>query len=281
MIYGVSSHSFASYMKETGANYFDICDLAAGMGFEAMEFIDLSLDVQKADSLFTLAARLQDKCASLGMCVSSYTVGADFLSRENEAERVMHQVDTAAILGAPVLRHDAFWHLPAGMTWRQAVNQIAPKIRRVAEYAASKGIRTCTENHGFVLQDAERVETLIQTVNHPNFGWLIDIGNFLCADDNPLRAVAIAAPYVFHVHVKDFLFKDRTADDPGPGWIRTRNGCYIRGTVAGHGVVPVRACLDMIRKVGYSGVISYEFEGPEQNLPALRDGLQFIRSVTD
>ena len=53
----------------------------------------------------------------------------------------------------------------------------------------------------------------------PNYGWLVDMGNFLCADDLPVHAVPIAAPYAFHVHVKDFLYKqmcirDRVAIEP-------------------------------------------------------------------
>ena len=39
---GVSSYSFSRYMKHTGANYLKICDLAREMGFDGIEFIDLS-----------------------------------------------------------------------------------------------------------------------------------------------------------------------------------------------------------------------------------------------
>lgn len=278
---GVSSYSFAQYMGETKANYFQIIDLAKEMGFDAIEFIDLKLDVQPAENLFALAKDIRAYCESKNLPIAAYTVGADFLNHENEAARIKGQVDIAEILGAPVMRHDAFWSLPEGMTWRQGVEKAAPLIREVTEYAAAKGIRTCTENHGMILQDAERVETLIRTVNHPNYGWLVDMGNFLCADDNPLRAVPIAAPYAFHAHVKDFIYKSFADDDPGDGWIHTRNGNYIRGTVAGHGVVPIRKCLSILKEAGYQGVVSYEFEGHEQNLPALKNALKFIRKAAE
>ena len=276
---GVSSYSFAHYMGQTHANYFEVCDLAKEMGFDAIEFIDLKLDVQPADSLAALAKSIREHCEKLGLAIAAYTVGADFLNNENAVRDIKAQADIAEILGAPVMRHDAFWRLPEGMTWRQGIEKVAPLIREVTEYAAKKGIRTCTENHGFILQDAERVEDLIRAVNHPNYGWLVDMGNFLCADDNPLRAVTIAAPYAFHVHVKDFIFKSFRDDDPGEGWIHTRNGNYIRGTVAGHGVVPIRKCLQILKNAGYQGVVSYEFEGMEENLPALRSAIQFIRKA--
>ena len=275
---GVSSYSFSKYMLQTGADYFAVCDLAKKMGYDAIEFIDLSLDVQPAASLTELAQAIRRHCEEINLPIAAYTVGADFL-RPNEVQAVMEKVDIAQALGAKVLRHDAAWSLPEGMDWRQLVEKIAPDIRRVAEYAAQKGIRTCTENHGYILQDAERVETLIRTVNHPNYGWLVDMGNFLCADDQPVHAVPIAAPYAFHVHVKDFLYKPADAENPGQGWFPSRNGSYLRGTVAGHGVVPIRRCLETLKKAGYDGVVSYEFEGMEENLPALEAALSFLRGL--
>ena len=280
MKFGVSSYSFSKYMNQTGADYYTVCDLAKKMGYDAIEFIDLSLDVQQADSLIDLAKDIRRHCAEIGLPIAAYTVGADFM-RPNEADAVKEKVDVAAALGAKVLRHDASWSLPEGMDWRQLIDRIAPDIRRVTQYAEDKGIRTCTENHGMILQEAERVETLIRMVDHPNYGWLVDIGNFLCADDNPLRSVPIAAPYAFHAHVKDFIFKPFDADDPGSGWITTRAGNHLRGTVAGHGVVPIRRCLQLLRKAGYQGPVSYEFEGMEDNLAALETGLAFIRKALE
>lgn len=275
---GVSSYSFSKYMNQTKADYFTICDLAKKMGYDVIEFIDLSLEVQPAESLTKLAKAIRRHCQEIGLPIAAYTVSADFL-RPNEVQTVMEKVDIAETLGAKVLRHDASWSLPEGMDWRQLIDQIAPDIRRVTEYAAEKGIRTCTENHGYVLQDAERVETLIRTVNHPNYGWLVDMGNFLCADDLPVHAVPIAAPYAFHVHVKDFLYKPADAENPGQGWFPSRNGSYLRGTVAGHGVVPIRRCLETLKKAGYDGVVSYEFEGMEENLSALEAALAFLRGL--
>ena len=275
---GVSSYSFSKYMQQTGADYFAVCDLAKKMGYDAIEFIDLSLEVQPADSLAELAKAIRRHCEEIDLPIAAYTVGADFL-RPDEARAVMEKVDIADALGAKVLRHDAAWSLPEGMDWRELIEKIAPDIRRVTEYAAQKGIRTCTENHGYILQDAERVETLIRAVNHPNYGWLVDMGNFLCADDQPVHAVPIAAPYAFHVHVKDFLYKPADAENPGQGWFPSRNGSYLRGTVAGHGVVPIRRCLQTLKNAGYDGVVSYEFEGMEENLPALEAALAFLRGL--
>ena len=80
-------------------------------------------------------------------------------------------------------------------------------VLAVDEFAADLGIKTMVENHGYFCQDSERVEKLMNAVNHPNFGALVDMGNFLCADEDPARAVGRMAPYAFHCHAKDFHVK--------------------------------------------------------------------------
>ncbi|MFM7679201.1 MAG: sugar phosphate isomerase/epimerase, partial [Roseiflexaceae bacterium] len=59
---------------------------------------------------------------------------------------------------------------------------------------------------------------------------------------------------------------------PGDGWFTSRAGHYLAGTVVGFGVVPVVQCLTIMKKAGYTGTVSLEFEGLEENLWALEVG---------
>lgn len=274
---GVISYSFERYMNNTGASYTDICDLAKEMGYEGIEFTPLSTGVQPAESVEALARLIRRHCENIGLSIISYTIGGDFIENDPAAEvaRLKGCIDIAALLGAPLLRHDVARGYEGG--WREAIRLVAPYVREVTEYAATKGIRTSVENHGFFLQDAARVEELILAVNHENYGWLVDIGNFACADENSIPAVAIAAPYAFHVHAKDFLIKPADAQDPGEGWFRSRHGSYLFGTCLDHGAIPLRACINILKENGYDGWITYEFEGIQDNLLALKYGLDFLR----
>lgn len=284
MKFGVSAYSFNRLLK-AGKNYFEICDLAKEMGYDGIEFIDLNLEYGNgAATIEELARSIRLHCENLQLPVIAYTVGADFLNGRNcapaeEPARVKGCVDIAELLGAKIMRHDAFWKLEGLRSWREAVDRIAPAIREVAEYAAGKGIATCSENHGMIMQDSERMEYMINQVNHANYGWLVDVGNFLCADEDPQHAVGVAAPYAVHAHVKDFIFKKGTEDQPAGRWITTRGGNYIRGTVVGHGVVPVRPCLNMLKRAGYNGYVSVEFEGAEDVTQALEQAIEFLRRV--
>jgi len=280
---GVSSYSFSKYARETKCGYHDICDIAKEIGFEGIEFINLnSLCACPGGDEMKVALDIKDHCAKIGLEIISYTVNGNFLSDDLPAElkRLRSCVDITVTLGAKVMRHDAAWG-PRPLFrygYRDAIAEIAPHIRSLTEYAESRGVKTCTENHGRFFQDAERVKELIEAVNHPNYGWLIDIGNFMGVDGDILEAVRLASPYIFHLHAKDNLYKTGSEIAPD-GWSRTRGGNYLRATVPGHGVVPIQQCINIVKEAGYDGYVSLEFEGWEDNLLALKSGYAYLRKL--
>ena len=195
-------------------------------------------------------------------------------------KRVKHHIDTAHALGAPLLRHDVCRALPTDRpyTYKDAINEMVPRIREITEYARGYGIRTCTENHGHVFQAPERVRELILAVANDNYGWLCDIGNFLCVDADPIKGATIAAPHAFHVHAKDFLYRSGEFERP-KGFFGTLGGNHLRGTVVGHGDVPVRECISIIKDSGYDGYVSIEFEGLEDSVTAISYGYDYLKRL--
>lgn len=283
---GVSSYSFNRYLKDRMGNYDDILRISKEIGFDGVEFIGLVNESwgQTGDAI-EMAKGIRKTADELGLEIPAYTVGANLLSDdpEGEVKKLFDALDVAKVLGAGVLRHDASFALKKlpGYTWESGIREMVPMIRRIADKAASLGIRTCSENHGMIYQDAVRVEELIRRVDHENYGWLVDIGNFVVTDGDPLESVKRAAPYAFHVHAKDFILKSKE-DVPTPvGFARSRGGNLWRGTVLGHGAIPVLACLTELKKSGYDGWVSLEFEGIEDNLTALKNGFAYLRACVD
>ncbi|MCL2189872.1 MAG: sugar phosphate isomerase/epimerase [Defluviitaleaceae bacterium] len=282
---GVSSYSFAALAREGKMNLSDIIKEAKKMGFDGIEFAD---NVPFGGDPLIHAAQLKYECAAAGLDVVNYTIGADLLngyaggSPEDEVARIKKQVDIAAALGAPGMRHDATWGVSNNLRQWRSFDMYLPKlaegIRAVAEYASTKGIRTMVENHGYFAQDSDRMERLVTTVAHPNFGLLCDMGNFMCADEDPVLAVSRIAPYVFHAHAKDFHLKSGNQPHPGDGFFPTRAGNHLRGAIVGHGEVPVQQCLRILKNNGYNGYVSIEFEGIEDPLVGISIGLKNLRN---
>ena len=281
---GTTSYSFMKYVQRVKCGYDAICDISKEIGFDGIEFIDLHGMIECPGGDEAAAAHsIREHCARIGLEIVAYTVGANFLADDIDAElgRIRGCVDVAAALGAKVMRHDAAWgpRSTYGYGYKDAIAEIAPRIRDIAGYAMSKGIKTCTENHGRFFQAPERVKELIDAVNHPNYGWLVDIGNFMGVDADIASAVQAAAPYAFHVHVKDNLYKTGSGIIAPDGWDCTTGGNYLRATVPGHGAVPIPRCLNILREAGYSGYVSLEFEGWEDTIQALKSGHAYLRKL--
>jgi len=185
---GVSSYSFGPYGSEERLGLFGMIEKAAELGFDGIEFAGLGVAADSPDAL-PLAKRVREACAAAGLPVVCYAIGADFISApggwEEEAERVKGEVRVAAELGVPVMRHDATGGFPEGhegpTDFAAALPILADGCRAVTEYAATLGVKTSVENHGFFVQDSVRCAQLAEAVGHENHGALVDIGNFFCA----------------------------------------------------------------------------------------------------
>ena len=280
----VSSYSFSQLLNSGENTQLTLIALAKEMGFDAIEFTDLCPPEGASEEEY--ARQIKAESERVGLPVSSYTIGADFLKAENldgEIARVCKKVDIASILGVKVMRHDATTGFNEEDRHYKGFDEALPVLikgcKAVTDYAKQYGICTCVENHGFFSQESLRVEKLVTGVADKNFGLLIDIGNFACADDPSPVAVGRLAPYTKYVHVKDFHIKSGNGINPGRGFFRSRGGNYLRGAIIGHGDIPVMQCLSILKNSGYDGYVSIEFEGMEKAIDGISTGLENLRNM--
>ncbi len=264
----VSTYSFGGLIGDNQLGIYGVIDKTAEMGFDGIEFLD------GGPITLESAPKIRKYCEDAGLALVNLCTSADFAKEDpeqlaEEVRKVKETIDIAAALGVAMVRHDA-GYAPFNRKYRTgfdvALSYMAKAIREVTEYAEKRGVRTLTEDHGFFSQDAARVEKLINAVGHPNFGALVDIGNFMCADEDPTLSVGILAPYAHHVHCKDFYYKSGVEIAPGQGWFKTRAGNWLRDSVVGFGAAKAAQSLQTIKRSGYVGYYSIEFEGGEDAL---------------
>jgi len=282
----VSSYSLLRWRTENGKTLEDTIDwVASEAGVDGIEFA--GLDDKAKDSPARRAAQLKKRCDKRKLDVPSYCVGAELFVPAEQQKRVVadlkKHVDAAVEFGCKSMRHDVTrgfgdWSkdVKVGKTFDAVCNHIAPAIREVADYGAERGIKTSLENHGFYMQESKRVEQLLKTVKHPNFALTIDMGNFLCVNENPVDAVKRLAKYAVMAHVKDFHLKPK-AQSPGTGWFNTPTPVALRGAMLGHGVVDVPAELKLLKKARYDWYLSLEFEGMEEPTKGVKLGLEYLK----
>ena len=142
--------------------------------------------------------------------------------------------------------------------------------RRIADYAAQFGITTTVESHGFFVNGSDRVIRLINEVNRPNYKLTLDVGNFMCVDENSVVGVIKSLPYTVMIHLKDFYYRPSYRNPGGTTefdcrgqWFTTSNGNFLRGAIIGQGDLDMWEIIRLIKNYGYDGCISVEFEGME------------------
>ncbi|MFC4101212.1 sugar phosphate isomerase/epimerase family protein [Paenibacillus xanthanilyticus] len=280
---GISTYSLYQALASGELDILGVVDWIADQGAEHVEIVPVGFEL--AGNL-ELADAIREKATARGIAVSNYAIGANFAVDTEEAyraeiERVKAEVDLAARLGVKLMRHDVARSDDTSIRHFNAVlGKLAAACGEIADYAAAYGMTTSVENHGYFVQASDRVQALVQAVNRPNFRTTLDIGNFVCVDEDPVAAVRNNLPYASMVHVKDF-YRRPSYRNPGEGWFQSASGSYLRGAIAGHGDLDLAESLRLIKRSGYDGYVSLEFEGLEECKKGTILGLANVRRLWD
>lgn len=286
---GLSSYSFRPLLANGTLEIESLFDWLATHGAEHLEIATFSFAQPGTEADYDLSAdepalrRIEAAAARTGVPISGLCLGASLIDegtdRSMQLDLVKRHIDLCVRLGARFLRHDVVpWarRLTDAAEFERVFPSIVEGCREIADYGATKGVVTSVEDHGFFMNGAERLLRLRHEVDHPNFKLTVDVGNFLCVDDNPYVSTKRTMPLASFVHVKDFYMR-RT--EPGPGWLTTSGGEFIRGAVFGYGDLDTRALLSSVVASGYDGYLSLEYEGAEPTLFGCEVGLNTIRRM--
>ena len=83
-------------------------------------------------------------------------------------------------------------------------------------------------------------------------------------------------PYMIHVHLKDWVTFDR--EKPGESWLGYGDKWY-QGCLFGTEIVPLRAAVDRLKELGYNGLVSPEYEGPDEPYKVMGQAIDYSREL--
>jgi sugar phosphate isomerase/epimerase len=285
---GLSSYSLLNALISGEMTILDVIQWISDSGGKHMEIVPYGYSLVDNEQL---ADQVREKAQEVGISLSNYSMPANFVQPsdqdfEAEMARVKQHVDIINLLGIKHMRHDVTsFRLPEEqrtIAWlEESLPYIVKGCRIIADYAAQYGIVTTIENHGASVQASDRVQRVLHAVDRPNFKTTLDIGNFLCADEDPLIGVMKNLPYASLVHFKDFYIRPFDENPGGGGWFTTVNGNYLRGAIVGHGDLPIRKIIKIIKQSGYDGNITIEFEGMEECKSASLIAMNNLRRLWD
>lgn len=286
---GLSSYSISRAINAGEFDFVGALKWAAENGAEHFEVVPAGMSFEGKDELI---AEVRKTAAELGVDLSSYTIGANFAtagedqhdaSEEEvraEIERVKKEVDIAAKFGVKLMRHDVAYRAKEKCTLEQFeldLPKVAAACAEIADYAAQYGITTSVENHGYHFQGSERVKRLVNAVNRPNYRTTLDVGNFVCADEDSVSATMNNIEIASMVHFKDFYLRDTvpTMD----GWFTSLHGKCLRGAITGNGDLNLAKVAQVIKESEFDGYISIEFEGMEECKQASKISMANVKAL--
>jgi len=218
-----NAYSFGKLLNDqlqgrgAGISLFDLAEFCAKQNFDGFDPTGYYLPGYEKNGpgvptdkyIFELKRRAFD----LGLGISGTGVGnnftvADKAARAKDVQRIKNWVEVAAKLGAPVLRVFADTQMRA-QTWQTVSNGaprdqveewIAADIRECADHGQKFGVIIGVQNHGDFVKTADDLISLLNRIDSPWSGAIVDTGYFKAAD--PYGEIAKAAPYAVNWQVK-------------------------------------------------------------------------------
>ncbi|MBI4604176.1 MAG: sugar phosphate isomerase/epimerase [Planctomycetes bacterium] len=204
-------------------------------------------------------ARLKRKAALLGLDITGSPIGNNFAlppgeERERQVAAVKAWIDVSADLGSPAIRIFA-GGAPRGASEVDARKWVVESIEACCAHAAKRGVFLALENHGGVVAEADGLLEIVRAVRCEWFGVNLDTGNFHTRD--PYGDIERCVPYAVTCQVKTEI---------APAGEKKREADLAR-------------LVGILRKVGYAGYVTLEYEAAEEPLEAVPRHLETLRKL--
>jgi sugar phosphate isomerase/epimerase len=134
----------------------------------------------------------------------------------------------------------------------QHLAHLAQVLRYLARQAEALGLVVAVENHGDAAGNPEDLARLVEAVDRPNLGACLDFGNF--APGQAPEGVQVLAPYAVHAHAK----------------------CWAFDSAGNETRLDYAATLAALRRAGFRGAISIEYEGDAEPNAAVGQARELV-----
>lgn len=253
----------------------DWIDMASKLDIDGLEWYAGFLEMQDEKNWvrFRSMVAIQGKQIPM-MCCSPDFTHPDKKFRDNEIKKQQYWIDMTHKLGGTYCRVLSGQRRP-GLDIETGVRFAAECIQQCLPYAADKGITLILENHykddfWEYPEFAQKMEvfcTLVNSIDHPNFGVNYDPSNAYLAGDDPLELLYRISHRVVTMHASDRYLAEgtiadlRSEESGSPGYAKR-----LRHGEIGKGLNDYNAIFTELKRVNFNGWISIEdgVDGMEQ-----------------
>ena len=268
----VSTYSFWQFQRKELRDLETCIDLAAEMGFDGVEFLHRQMQNESNDYL----QRIKRRAFVHGLALCGFSTHQGFLHpdeavRQKNVEHTLRCIELAYRMGIPTMRvNTGTWGTSKnfdelmknrgleppleGHTDEDGFKWVIDGLGQCLKKAEECGVVLGLENHWGLGRTPEGVLRVVDALKSPWLRVTLDTGNFL---EDPYPKLAKLAPKAALVQAKTYY---------GGGLWYTLELDYDR-------------IAALLRKAGYRGYISLEFEGKEDPRTGVSKSLALLRKA--
>jgi sugar phosphate isomerase/epimerase len=186
---------------------------------------------------------------------------------------VLKTLPWAKHAGAPCVATTDGLHKPAGLSDEEALAMMKRSYEQILEVAEAYQIVINIEVHGYFTTRPDMLEKMLAFCDSPYLGLNLDTGNSFIAGQNPVEFARRFGEKIRHVHIKDVSASLAAAVRGNQTGIAVSHCAIGDGVNAGN----IKACLALLRDIGYTGTLSMECEGAGG--PLIEKSLAWLRAT--
>ncbi len=267
---GISSYSYWHF-RDPKVSIESVIDRSADLGVEGVDILHRQMDSEDIPYL----QKLKRHAFVNGIDLIALSIHQDFVDPDPafRAQQIKHTIKCihqAHEMGIPCIRlNSGRWNTIASFDDLMAARGQEPilpgyqesdgfdwciaSIEACLKEAEEKGVILALENHWGLTRTPEGLLRILNAIDSPWLGALMDTGNFL---EEPYPKLAQIAPRAVFVQAKTYF---------GGGEWYTLDLDYAR-------------IARMLKEVGFGGYVSLEFEGKAPAEEGVRKSVEWLRS---
>jgi sugar phosphate isomerase/epimerase len=233
-------------------NFSQVMDFAVANNYTGIELrgIQRQMDLTQCPEFITaqkrsetLALMKQKGLQFVNLGSSANLHIAEAAERKKNLDEARNFIDLAKSINCPYVR--VFPNkFPNAGDKEATIELIAKGLKELGDYAREKNVKVLMETHGDAVH-IEDILSIMQASAHDHVGLVWDVCNmWTVTKESPKDAYAKLGKYIYHTHIKDAKLENNQPH-------------YI---LLGKGEVPIFEAIDVLRKNGYKGYYSFEWE---------------------
>jgi sugar phosphate isomerase/epimerase len=207
----LNAYSFNAPLMDGSMTIHDLIDFCAAEGFDGVDITGYYFKGYPAVPDNKYLYEIKRKAFNEGIAITGTGVRNDFTyadksKRQKELDHVKQWVEVAEKIGAPVLRIFAGTQKNEGISKATVTEWMLPELKSCADFGGQHGVVTGLQNHNDFIQTAAQVNSIIEQVDSPWFGLILDTGSYRVL--NAYDEIQLSVKHAVNWQIKENIFID-------------------------------------------------------------------------